>query len=176
MNRLAACGNLIHGLEEYRSQWHGFLGLAQVQDLFVSLELDQSTQNLQVEYLASFLISSPTYQLSVLLLFFVCVKYLPVYIIPEEKGSLAKRIGPKNFHIFRCVARYGYKDLHKKDVDFENKLFDNLFTFFRLESMMEGCSDSDEYSLYGKHTKQSRDGFLSNNTNTVSSDMDLTMS
>ncbi|KAK7338731.1 hypothetical protein VNO77_19361 [Canavalia gladiata] len=96
--------------------------------------------------------------------------------LAKEEQSLVKRIGPKNFHIFRCVARYGYKDLHKKDDDFENKLFDNLFTFVRLESMMEGCSDSDAYNLYGQHTEQSRDGFLSNNTNMVSSDMDLTMS
>ncbi|XP_027345586.1 potassium transporter 10-like [Abrus precatorius] len=107
---------------------------------------------------------------------FVCVKYLPVYTVPEEERFLVKRIGPKNFHIFRCVARYGYKDLHKKDDDFEKKLFDNLFMFVRLESMMEGCSDSDEYSLYGQQTEQSRDCILKNNGNTVSSTMDLTMS
>ncbi|CAN1166411.1 Potassium transporter 11 [Linum perenne] len=78
---------------------------------------------------------------------FVCVKYLPVYTVPEDERFLVKRIGPKNFRMFRCVARYGYKDLHKKDEDFEKKLFDSLFLFVRLESMMEGCSDSDEYSL-----------------------------
>ncbi|KAK7319257.1 hypothetical protein RJT34_03976 [Clitoria ternatea] len=107
---------------------------------------------------------------------FVCVKYLPVYTVPEEERFLVKRIGPKNFHMFRCVARYGYKDLHKKDDDFEKKLFENLFMFVRLESMMEGCSDSDEYSLYGQQTEQSRDGLLNNNGNTVSSNLDLTMS
>ncbi|XP_027919396.1 potassium transporter 10-like [Vigna unguiculata] len=107
---------------------------------------------------------------------FVCVKYLPVYTVPEEERFLVKRIGPKNFHIFRCVARYGYKDLHKKDDDFERKLFDNLFTFVRLESMMEGCSDSDEYSLYGQQIEHPRDGLLHNNGSTVSSNMDLTMS
>ncbi|KAI7738763.1 hypothetical protein M8C21_031701 [Ambrosia artemisiifolia] len=80
---------------------------------------------------------------------FVCVKYLPVYTVPEDERFLVKRIGPKNYHMFRCVARYGYKDLHKKDDEFEKKLFDNLFLFIRLESMMEGCSDSDEYSIYG---------------------------
>ncbi|CAN1225397.1 Potassium transporter 11 [Linum grandiflorum] len=79
---------------------------------------------------------------------FVCVKYLPVYTVPEEERFLVKRIGPKNFRMFRCVARYGYKDLHKKDEDFEKKLFESLYLFVRLESMMEGCSDSDEYSLY----------------------------
>ncbi|XP_038688851.1 potassium transporter 11-like isoform X2 [Tripterygium wilfordii] len=108
---------------------------------------------------------------------FVCVKYLPVYTVPEEERFLVKRIGPKNFHMFRCVARYGYKDLHKKDEDFEKKLFDNLFLFLRLEHMMEGCSDSDEYSLYGQRTEQSRDCLLSyNNGNTTSSSIDLTFS
>ncbi|KAH7545662.1 hypothetical protein FEM48_Zijuj01G0117300 [Ziziphus jujuba var. spinosa] len=108
---------------------------------------------------------------------FVCVKYLPVYTVPEEERFLVKRIGPKNFHMFRCVARYGYRDLHKKDDDFEKKLFDNLFTFVRLEAMMEGCSDSDEYSLYGQQTEQSRDCLMNNNNgNTTSSNMDLTIS
>ncbi|GER41014.1 potassium transporter [Striga asiatica] len=110
---------------------------------------------------------------------FVCVKYLPVYTVPEEERYLVKRIGPKNFHMFRCVARYGYKDLHKKDDDFEKKLFDNLFTFVRLESMMEGCSDSDEYSIYGSHqTHQSRDFLLNernNNGPTSNYDDDLTI-
>ncbi|CAL0334909.1 unnamed protein product [Lupinus luteus] len=105
---------------------------------------------------------------------FVCVKYLPVYTVPEEERFLVKRIGPKNFHMFRCVARYGYKDLHKKDDDFEKKLFHNLFIFVRLESMMEGGSDSDEYSLYEQQTNQSRDGIL-NNGNATSPNTDLTM-
>ncbi|ESR61907.1 hypothetical protein CICLE_v10014328mg [Citrus x clementina] len=107
---------------------------------------------------------------------FVCVKYLPVYTVPEEERFLVKRIGPKNFHMFRCVARYGYKDLHKKDENFEKKLFDSLFLFVRLETMMEGCSDSDEYSLYGQQTLQSTDGLLNNNGNSTSSNQDLTMS
>ncbi|URD79584.1 Potassium transporter [Musa troglodytarum] len=78
---------------------------------------------------------------------FVCVKYLPVYTVPAEERFLVKRIGPKNFHMFRCVARYGYKDLHKKDDDFEKMLFDSLSLFVQLETMMEGYSDSDDYSL-----------------------------
>jgi KUP system potassium uptake protein len=79
-------------------------------------------------------------------LVFVCVKYLPVYTVPPDERFLVKRIGPKNFHMFRCVARYGYKDIHKKDDDFEKMLFDSLILFVRLESMMEEYSDSDEYS------------------------------
>ncbi|KAL3741208.1 hypothetical protein ACJRO7_016784 [Eucalyptus globulus] len=107
---------------------------------------------------------------------FVCIKDLPVYMVPEEERFLVKRIGPKNFHMFRCVARYGYKDLRKKDDDFERKLFDSLFLFVRLESMMEGCSDSDDYSIYGQQTEKSRDAFLSKNAKTTISDVDLTIS
>ncbi|KAJ8766089.1 hypothetical protein K2173_020605 [Erythroxylum novogranatense] len=107
---------------------------------------------------------------------FVCVKYLPVYTVPEEERFLVKRIGPKNFHMFRCVARYGYKDLHKKDEEFEKKLFDNLFLFVRLESMMEGCSDSDEYSLYDQQTEYSRDALLKNDGHATTSVIDLTIS
>ncbi|KAJ8758793.1 hypothetical protein K2173_000514 [Erythroxylum novogranatense] len=108
---------------------------------------------------------------------FVCVKYLPVYTVPEDERFLVKRIGPKNFHMFRCVVRYGYKDLHKKDEEFEKKLFDNLFLFVRLESMMEGCSDSDEYSLYGQQTERSREALLNkSNGNITSSVTDLTVS
>ncbi|KAL2524735.1 Potassium transporter 11 [Abeliophyllum distichum] len=107
---------------------------------------------------------------------FVCVKYLPVYTVSEEERFLVKRIGPKNFHMFRCVARYGYKDLHKKDDEFEKKIFENLFTFVRLESMMEGFSDSEEYSLYGQQTQQSRDFLLKDNAYASTSNIDLTIS
>lgn len=104
---------------------------------------------------------------------FVCVKYLPVYTVPEEERFLVKRIGPKSFHMFRCVARYGYKDLHKKDEDFEKKLFHNLLLFVRLESMMEGCTDSDEYSsIYGgQQTMESRECLLEDRT--VVSEIDV---
>ncbi|CAL5184474.1 unnamed protein product [Lathyrus oleraceus] len=102
---------------------------------------------------------------------FVCVKYLPVYTVPEEERFLVKRIGPKNFHIFRCVARYGYKDLHKKDSSFEKKLFNNLFMFVRLESMMEDCSDS-EYSPCEPRSEQSNNN---GNTNSLGNG-DLTTS
>ncbi|PHU25673.1 Potassium transporter 11 [Capsicum chinense] len=107
---------------------------------------------------------------------FVCVKYLPVYTVPEDERFLVKRIGPKSFHMFRCVARYGYKDLHKRDEEFERKLFDNLFLFVRLENMMEGCSDSDEYSLYGQQTQNSAGFLLRNNGNLTTGSSNFTCS
>jgi len=106
---------------------------------------------------------------------FVCVKYLPVYTVPMEERFLVRRIGPKNFHIFRCIARYGYKDLHKKDDDFEKMLFDCLTLFIRLESMMEGYSDSDEFSMPEQRTIS--DTFQAEKTiNTMCSNGDLSYS
>ncbi|CAJ2669492.1 unnamed protein product [Trifolium pratense] len=99
---------------------------------------------------------------------FVCVKYLPVYTVPEGERFLIRRIGPNNFHIFRCVARYGYKDLHKKDDDFEKKLFDNLFMSVKLELMME-CSSDSEYSPCEPLSEQSKHFTVNNNENTTSS-------
>ncbi|XP_030942779.1 potassium transporter 11-like isoform X1 [Quercus lobata] len=93
---------------------------------------------------------------------FVCVKYLPVYTVPEGERFLIKRIGTMDFHMFRCVVRYGYSDLRKKDDDFENKLFDSLFMFFRLENLMDGFSDSDEHSSCDQETEGSRDDCLLN--------------
>ncbi|XP_042485856.1 potassium transporter 10-like [Macadamia integrifolia] len=107
---------------------------------------------------------------------FVCVKYLPVYTVPQDERFLVKRIGPKNYHMFRCVARYGYKDLHKKDDDFEKMLFDSLILFVRLESMMEGYSDSEEYSLNGQQTMQSEDFLLTQNSSIVNSNVERIIS
>ncbi|KAH9747264.1 Potassium transporter 10 [Citrus sinensis] len=77
---------------------------------------------------------------------FVCVKYIPVYTVPEGERFLVTRVGPKSFHMFHCAARYGYKDLHKRDDEFEKNLFENLFRFMRLESLMDSCMASEVYS------------------------------
>lgn len=58
--------------------------------------------------------------------------------------------------------------MHKKDDDFEKRLFESLFLFVRLESMMEGgCSDSDEYSICGS---QSQNHFKEKNENVATFD------
>jgi len=74
-----------------------------------------------------------------------------------QRGEAAIATLTSNFpqSISPYVGRYGYKDLHKKDDDFEKKLFHSLSVFVRLESMMEGCTDSEEYSVYGQETLQS---------------------
>ncbi|KAE9454080.1 hypothetical protein C3L33_14016, partial [Rhododendron williamsianum] len=38
-------------------------------------------------------------------LVFVCIKYVPVPVVPQEERFLFRRVGPKDYHMFRCVAR-----------------------------------------------------------------------
>ncbi|XP_022137090.1 potassium transporter 11-like isoform X2 [Momordica charantia] len=105
---------------------------------------------------------------------FVCLKCLPVCTVPEEERFLVKRIGPRNFRMFRCVARYGYKDLHKRDDDFEKKLFDSLFLFVRLESLLDaGSSESDVSSLLDQQTEATID-FQPEKPNSNRSSVELT--
>ncbi|KAH7278195.1 hypothetical protein KP509_38G028800 [Ceratopteris richardii] len=73
---------------------------------------------------------------------FVCIKYLPVNRVPTEERFLIRRIGPKEFFLYRCVVRYGYKDLHKKDENFEQNLVKNLVEYVHTQSSPEPASES----------------------------------
>lgn len=75
---------------------------------------------------------------------FVCIKYLPVNTVPTEERFLIRRIGPKEFFLYRCVVRYGYKDLHKKDDKFEQNLINHLIEYVRENPTSEPPSESNE--------------------------------
>ncbi|KAG5001714.1 hypothetical protein AAZX31_08G278900 [Glycine max] len=67
---------------------------------------------------------------------FVCIKYVPVPVVPQEERFLFRRVCPKDYHIFRCVARYGYKDVRKEDHHaFEQLLIESLEKFLRREAL-----------------------------------------
>ncbi|KAI6701651.1 hypothetical protein NL676_015975 [Syzygium grande] len=53
---------------------------------------------------------------------------------------------PKNYHIFRCIARYGYKDVRKENHQaFEQLLIESLEKFIRREAQERSLeSDGDE--------------------------------
>ncbi|KAA8533128.1 hypothetical protein F0562_033339 [Nyssa sinensis] len=66
---------------------------------------------------------------------FVCIKYVPVPVVPQEERFLFRRVCPKDYHMFRCVARYGYKDVRKEDHGaFERLLVESLEKFLRKEA------------------------------------------
>ncbi|XP_024526639.1 potassium transporter 1 isoform X1 [Selaginella moellendorffii] len=86
-------------------------------------------------------------------LIFVCIKSVPVpYVRPEER-YLIGRIGPKEYRMFRCIVRYGYKDVHKDDNDFENQLIFNVGEFIQTEASSTWApSSSDHSSVDGRMT------------------------
>ncbi|KAL5552923.1 hypothetical protein UlMin_040324 [Ulmus minor] len=66
---------------------------------------------------------------------FVCIKYIPVPVVPQEERFLFRRVCQKDYHMFRCVARYGYKDIRKEDHhSFEQLLVESLEKFLRREA------------------------------------------
>ncbi|KAL2490988.1 Potassium transporter 7 [Abeliophyllum distichum] len=89
------------------------------------------------------------------MIIFVCIKYVPVPVVPQSERFLFRRVCPKSYHIFRCIARYGYKDVRKENHQtFEQLLIESLEKFIRreaqersLESDRDGDSDSEEHSF-----------------------------
>ena len=66
---------------------------------------------------------------------FVCIKYVPVPVVPQEERFLFRRVCQKDYHMFRCIARYGYKDVRKEDHHaFEQLLVESLEKFLRREA------------------------------------------
>ncbi|XP_077222246.1 potassium transporter 6-like isoform X2 [Tasmannia lanceolata] len=64
-------------------------------------------------------------------LVFLCIKSVPVpYVRPEER-FLIGHIGPKEYRLYRCIVRYGYRDVHKDDLEFEKDLIFSLAEFIR---------------------------------------------
>eukprot|EP00249_Psilotum_nudum_P017125 c26174_g1_i1 orf=90-2144(+) len=71
---------------------------------------------------------------------FVCVKFLPVVTVMDEERFLIRRIGPSSLHTYRCVARYGYKDIRKESDRFEQELLAELARFITSEQQGRSLS------------------------------------
>ncbi|KAI4350413.1 hypothetical protein L6164_004871 [Bauhinia variegata] len=68
-------------------------------------------------------------------LVFVCVKSVIVPYVPPQERFLIGRVGPRPFRMYRCVVRYGYKDIHCHDGDFENQVIQSIAEFTHREAM-----------------------------------------
>lgn len=70
---------------------------------------------------------------------FVSIKYIPISKVAAEERFLFRQVEPREARIFRCVVRYGYKDLIEEPTEFERKLVDGLKEYIRHEHfMLEG--------------------------------------
>ncbi|KAJ4973962.1 hypothetical protein NE237_007136 [Protea cynaroides] len=89
---------------------------------------------------------------------FVCIKYVPVPVVPQEERFLFRRLCPKDYHMFRCVARYGYKDVRKEDHNnFEQLLIESLQKFLRREAQDLALENSLIETEFDNVSERSRD-------------------
>ncbi|CAH9090703.1 unnamed protein product, partial [Cuscuta europaea] len=79
-------------------------------------------------------------------LVFLCIKSVPVPHVRPEERYLVGRIGPKEHRVYRCIARYGYRDVHLDDIEFEKDLLFSIEQFIRSE-----VSRSEEVKEHKKH-------------------------
>nr|GMD92839.1 potassium transporter 7-like isoform X1 [Ipomoea batatas] len=89
---------------------------------------------------------------------FVCIKYVPVPVVAQKERFLFRRVCLKSYHIFRCIARYGYKDARKENHQvFEQLLIESLEKFIRREAQERQLeSDGDDDSNSGDECTFSR--------------------
>lgn len=74
-------------------------------------------------------------------LVFVCVKSVPVPYVPPAERYLMGRVGPAAHRSYRCIVRYGYRDVHQDVDSFESELVDRLSDFIRYNwHRMEGTN------------------------------------
>ncbi|KAG4202814.1 hypothetical protein ERO13_A05G360300v2 [Gossypium hirsutum] len=64
---------------------------------------------------------------------FLCIKSVPVPHVSPKERFLVGRVGPKEYRLYRCIARYGYRDVHKDDLNFEKDLICSIAEFIRSE-------------------------------------------
>lgn len=83
-------------------------------------------------------------------LVFVCVKHVPVpFVLPEER-FLIGRICPRPYRMYRCIVRYGYKDIQRDDGNFENQLIQSIAEFIQMEAVEPQLSSSENTSFDGR--------------------------
>ncbi|XP_059666824.1 potassium transporter 2-like [Cornus florida] len=76
-------------------------------------------------------------------LVFVCVKSVPVPFVPPAERYLVGRVGPAAHRSYRCIVRYGYRDVHQDIDSFESELVDKLADFIRYDwSHTQGINNS----------------------------------
>ncbi|KAH7279137.1 hypothetical protein KP509_37G006900 [Ceratopteris richardii] len=81
---------------------------------------------------------------------FICVKYLPVNNVSEEERFLFEQIGEPENCLYHCVVRYGYRELHKRNENFEDILLENLIQYIQRRTMLETGHEESEFQLRRK--------------------------
>ncbi|CAN4125196.1 unnamed protein product [Withania somnifera] len=81
---------------------------------------------------------------------FVCVKSVPVPFVSPEERFLIGRICPRPYRMYRCIVRYGYKDIQRDDGNFEDLLIQSIAEFIQMEAVEPQLSSSESTSFDGR--------------------------
>lgn len=76
------------------------------------------------------------------ILVFVCIKSVPVPYVPAAERYLVGRVGPATHRSYRCIVRYGYRDVHQDVDSFESELVEKLADFIRYDWCRTRSSNS----------------------------------
>lgn len=91
-------------------------------------------------------------------LVFVSLKFIPVTTVMLEERFLFRQVEPREYRMFRCVVRYGYKDKIEEPKEFENQLVENLKEFMRHEQyIVEASNGITKDELMAPEPLQDRD-------------------
>lgn len=71
-------------------------------------------------------------------LIFVSIKHLPISRVSMDERFLFRRVGPKEYRMFRCVVRCGYKDVLGDTKTFEPQLVEHLKLFVHQDIFIDG--------------------------------------
>ncbi|KAK9059702.1 hypothetical protein SSX86_020406 [Deinandra increscens subsp. villosa] len=83
------------------------------------------------------------------ILVFVCVKSVPVPFVPPAERYLMGRVGPASLRSYRCIVRYGYRDVHQDVDSFESELVNRIADFICYDwSHPELTSDPGNFFTY----------------------------
>ncbi|KZV29252.1 potassium transporter 5-like [Dorcoceras hygrometricum] len=66
----------------------------------------------------------------------VSIKAIPISNVSREERFLFRQVEPREYNVYRCVVRYGYKDPIEEPGEFEQQLVQNLKEFVRLEHVL----------------------------------------
>lgn len=97
-------------------------------------------------------------------LVFLCVKSVPVPHVGPEERFLVGRVGPKEHRLYRCIARYGYHDIHKDNMEFEKDLVCSIAEFIRSEKPeynnvgVENLENDEKMTVVGMSTSSNFEG------------------
>ncbi|GAB2282833.1 Potassium transporter 5 [Dionaea muscipula] len=79
-------------------------------------------------------------------LVFVSIKALPISKVALQERFVFRRVEPRDYRMYRCVVRYGYKNVNEEPAEFERQLVQHLVEYIQQERLM-----NDDQKTVGEH-------------------------